>query len=125
MGMCSYLIPTQQSGPVSFPTLRALAEEAWKTTTPLAYWRKHHDLHGYMEALDAEKRGSRIATEDSGEFAVEVTLEDLLTLRKTEFSSDFDSPAYEHSNTAHADSLYTVLHGLLSTGTRVFFLSLY
>lgn len=47
----------------------------------LFYWRKHHDLHGWMQRLYAERTG----IEDPTEFNcvdVELTLEDLARLER-------------------------------------------
>ena len=45
----------------------------------LYYWRKHHDLHGWMEELYRAKGG---AAEEFNSVNVELTLDDLVELEK-------------------------------------------
>lgn len=45
--------------------------------TEIAYWRKHHDLHGWMEQLYRSKDGTK---ESFNCVAVRLTLEDLARL---------------------------------------------
>lgn len=47
-------------------------------TTDVAYWRKHHDLHGWMERLYRSKGGTK---ESFNCVAVRLTLEDLDALQ--------------------------------------------
>lgn len=53
-------------------------------TSDVAYWRKHHDLHGWMERLYRSKGGTK---ESFNCVAVRLTLEDLAKLESDLMSS--------------------------------------
>ena len=49
--------------------------------TQLAYWRKHHDLHGWME-IRWESKGLKCGDEDFNLRPFELTSKDLTALKK-------------------------------------------
>lgn len=51
------------------------------TTTELMYWRKHHDLHGWMYRLYKSK-GGELTEREFNTTPVRLTLEDLQQLRE-------------------------------------------
>lgn len=67
----------------------AAKAESWDNSRELAYWRKHPNLHGWMEALWLEKLSAQgIKPEDSqwgstfNGVELELTLEDLEALER-------------------------------------------
>ena len=82
-----------------------LVEQLGVKTKQIAYWRKHHDLHGWMEKLYREKGGD-------GEFnceIVQLTAEDLdrldtdITYRRLPSTTGFffgNNPPSEESDNA-------------------------
>lgn len=79
MGLDMYAFRVRNKDAIDDFTIRSEAEGRTEQMEELAYWRKHHDLHGWMERLYRSKGGD---VQSFNCVPVRLTNEDLDALEK-------------------------------------------
>ena len=123
LDMCAYIVPKEAAvDPIS------VNKELFKSFDQFWYWRKHHDLHGWMEQLYRSKGGMN---EFNCEY-VELTTEDLDRLEQdvTQFKLPHTTGFFFGHNPPNDDSVAEDLEFiaaarevLLTTNNHVYYAS--